>query len=339
MANDVLVSPLGRAPGAVSGVYFALAHQHEIGKVITVGTSNADVLKAANYYLAQLFAACGVAYTPIHIPATDLRGGSKEIMPYVAMVGQALEDAQRDAAESGGKVHVAVTGGRSGMGALAALATNLYGADFMWHLWVKQNIEEGGTVDKLTGLDDPEQMRVSRFLNPTVEPDACEVVRLPFLDLRPLHPVLWEYRRTGKLPDVVVNPLAALFNRSDIKRFADVFPAGLTFGAADEMMILKARYIQAKTPKEQHSILVELGELLQRYSVVDKDDRQPMIDLVISEASPEEWTKWAVKRARDRIGFWKWLSQNEKQMALSLSTATFLLTALELYLKACGLLP
>ncbi len=249
------------------------------------------------------------------------------------------EDAQHDVAERGGKVHIAVTGGRSGMGALAALATNLYGADFMWHLWVRQDIEEGGTVDKLTGLDDPEQMRASCFLNPTVVPDACEVVQLPFLDLRPLHPVLWEFRRTGKLPDAVVNPLATLFNRSDIKGFADVFPAGLTFGAADEIMRLKARYIQARMPGERRSALVELGELLQRYSVVDKDDCQPMIDLVADEASPEKWAKWAARRTRDRIGFWKWLAQNKDQITLVLSTGTFLLTALELYLKFQGLLP
>ena len=311
MANDVLVSPLGRAPGAVSGVYFALKQRRtEIGKVITVGTSHPHVRKAADSYLGPLFRHCGVVFDPVHVPALDLRGGSKEVMPYVAMIGWALEEAQRYAQQHDGQVHVAVTGGRSGMGALAALATNLYGADHLWHLWVRPEIEEGGTVDNLTGLNDPVQMERSPYLNPTVEADACEIVDLPFLDLRPLHPVLREYRRTGKISEAT-HPLASLFAHHDIQSFTQVFPAGLTFAAADEIMALKARYVQATTDRGREKVMIELGRTLERAGVVEKDDRQRMMDLVSGRADPQALIDLG-KKAKDRIGFWKWLAENKR---------------------------
>lgn len=334
MANDILVSPLGRAPGAVSGVYFALqvCHKMEIAKVITVGTSHPDVVSAANHYLGKLFPYLHVEYDSMHIPALDLRGKNREIMPYVAMIGLALEQAQ----QTSGQVHVAVTGGRSGMGALAALATNLYGADHLWHLWVHQRIEDGGTVDKLTGLTDPAAMARSPFLNPTVESDACELVELPFLDLRPLHRVLWDYRRTGEVPDPK-SPTAALFARAGIQSFTQVFPASMTFDMADEVMRLKSQYAQA-TPREQERIMVDLGILLQSAGIVNGSERQQLIDLVASQAAPQALIDLA-QRAQDRPGFWKWLGENKDAIASFNTLAQMLFEALKLWFNQRAPMP
>ncbi len=333
MSHDALVSPLGRAPGAVSGVYFALRERYdiEIGRVITVGTSHPDVLSAANNYLAKLYAHLNVDYDPIHVPAKELRGGKREVAPYVAMIGLALGQAQ----QAEGQVHVAVTGGRSGMGALAALATNLYGADHLWHLWVHQSIEEGGTVDKLVGLTDPEEMVQSPSLNPTVEIDKYEAVDLPFLDMRPLHKVLWHYWRTGESPDPT-SPLAALFGRAGIQHFTQVFPAGMTFEMADDILELKARYAQAAF-SEQARIMTELGALLQWAGVVNMSEWQHMTDLVIGRAAPEALIDLA-SRMQDRSGFWKWLSswldENKDRIAALEKIAKILFDALGLWFKA-----
>lgn len=271
MASDILVSPLGRAPGAVSGVYFALRCRFEIGKVVTVGTSHLDVVSAADNYLGKLLPHLGVMYERIHVPAKELRGGSKAVAPYVAMIGLALQQAHEEAQQMGGQVHVAVTGGRSGMGALAALATNLYGADHLWHLWVHQDIEKGGTVDQLTGLTDPDEMRRSPFLNPTVEPGMCEAVELPLLDLRPLHDVLWDYRRAGKVPEPGLQ-LAVIFSQAGIESFNAVFPPGITFETADEILQLEALYavtdqtggrvLERRAPRQED--LTELRQVLAR---------------------------------------------------------------------------
>lgn len=330
MPSNVLVSPLGRAPGAVSGVCFALRKRFEIkiGKVITVGTSHPDVLSAADNYLGKLFPHIGVEYDPIHVPAKDLKGGSREVRPYVAMIGLALEQAQR----MGGQVHVAVTGGRSGMGALAALATNLYGADHLWHLWVHQSIEEGGTVDKLVGLTDPAKMVKSPFLNPTVEPGKYDPVALPFLDLRPLHKVLWHYRRTGEVPDPE-SPLAALFARAGIQSFTQVFPAGMTFKMADDVLKLKARWYAQATRREQAQIMTELGAILERAGVVNKSERQQMIDLVNGHATTPALIDLA-SRAQDRLNFWKWLIEHKDAISALGTIGKVLFEALGLWFKA-----
>jgi hypothetical protein len=331
MPQEILVSPLGRAPGAVSGVVFALQAQQniEIDKVITVSTSHPDVKRAAKRYLTPLFAYCDVEYDPIHVPAKELRGGSKSINPYVAMLGVALERAQ----PALGHVHVAVTGGRSGMGALAALATNLYGADRLWHLWVHQDIEEQGTVDHLMGLTAPQEMFEAPVLNPTKQPDGCEIVDLPFMDLRPLHPLLWEYHRTGAFPDPN-SPLTQLLTSAGIQRFTEIFPAGLTFEKADQIMEMKTRYAEAE-PREQMNIATELGELLQEAGVVSQRERKAMVDLVIGDLAPEALLDWA-QDAEDKLGFWAWLRENKDSIGVLLSAGGFLLEALSIYLSTRG---
>jgi hypothetical protein len=331
---EVLVSPLGRSPGAVSGVCFALEKQRhiKIDKVVTVGTSHPDVQTAASNYLVPLFASLDIDYDPIHAPEPELRHGLRHVKPYVALVELALQNAQ----EEDNRVHVAVTGGRSGMGALAALAANLYGADHLWHLWVKPEIEEGGTIDKLFGLTDGKAMQNSPFLNPTVEEgdDAYDLVDLPFLDLRPLHDVLWTYRRTGQVPDPG-SPLARIFGHVGIDSFKDVFPAGMTFGEADRVLELKQEYVAADIQQRQR-ILVELGEILQRAGVVDKQERQRLIDLVNARAAPEALFDLAQEARRDWWGFWRWMKSHKGEIELTATMLGTLLKALELYFKANG---
>lgn len=328
--RGILVSPLGLAPGAVSGVYFALQKEgFEIDKVITVGTSNTDVIRAAKRYLAPIFTHQGVDYDPIHIPADDLRGGSRQVRPYVAMTGLALEQAQRE----GEEVHIAVTAGRSGMGALAALATNLYGADYMWHFWVRADIEIEGQVENLRRLIRSEQMVKSKLLNPTVEAQAWEIVRLPFLDLRPIQDMLRSYAREGKLPPE--SPLARLFARADIKDFTEVFPAGLTMADADQLMKLKARYAEIEDPRKRASLMVDVGEILQRAGVVEPGEKEKLINLVNGNAAPEALVDFA-KEAKDRVGFWMWIQQNKDSLDFILATTGFFLNALEIYLQFRG---
>jgi len=313
-------------------VYFNLKQAgYSIDKVITVGTSDALVLRAADRYLARLFQDPSVAveYEPIHVPAQDLRDGNRHVKPYVAMLGLALEQAQREAE----CVHVAVTAGRSGMGALAALATNLYGADFLWHLWVRPDIEENGRVDKLRTLTDPKKMIRNVLLNPTVEVDASELVQLPFVDLRPLHPVLWEYVRTGALPQEAA-PLATLFAHTGVKRLADVFPAGLTFADADAIVALKTEYVQA-TPDRRLAIMVELGEILHRAGVTTATEKEQLLSLVNGAAAPKALFELAEK-SKDRLGFWDWLKQHKDSLEAFASVSEVIFKVADLFFKDRG---
>jgi len=338
---DVLVSPLGRSPGAVSGVYFALqARGLEIEQVTTVGTSHPDVRSAADNYLTPLFKHQEVMYDPIHVPGHDLKDGRRNVAPYVAMAELALKNARGD----DHRVHAAVTGGRSGMGALIALATNFYGADNLWHLWVKQDIEERGTVDKLHGLVDPVEMERSQYLNPTVagqEGGAYQLVDLPFVDLRPLHEVLWTYRRTGKVL-VPNSPLTRLLTSAGIRRFDDIFPAGMTFAQADRILNLAEGWAQT-TYEDHNKITTELGEILEKTGGVEPDEKQWLFDLVTGQAAYEELFDLAKAARKDRLGFWKWLVQHKEEIDVAAKVVTgsagvlgVLFKALELYLKAYG---
>lgn len=70
---NVLLSPLGFAPGAVSGLYHALEREEEIriGRVITISTTHSQV-KAAARVLERHFDSLGVAYHPQYIDDAEL---------------------------------------------------------------------------------------------------------------------------------------------------------------------------------------------------------------------------------------------------------------------------
>ena len=107
--KGVLVSPLGLAPGAVSGVYFALREEgFDIGKVITVGTSDRHVQRAAKRYLTPLLKHEGVDYEPMHILAEELHSNDDEedndqVLSYVAKVGLAWRKHRQGRAGSHGR--------------------------------------------------------------------------------------------------------------------------------------------------------------------------------------------------------------------------------------------
>jgi hypothetical protein len=207
----VLVSPLGRSPGAVSGVYFGLQEQGtQIREVITVGTSNNDVWNSADYWLEPLFSTePDATYRSRFIASEDLRGGERDVGPFTARMGLYIQQAR----DAGHIVHVAVTGGRSGMGALGALAAQLYGAHHLWHLWVAPEIEQNGTIDKLN----PPEDRTNVYLNPTVQgKETWELVALPFVDLTPLHPIIRDYLCEGAVNPKTVPPAMLGFLDAEI---------------------------------------------------------------------------------------------------------------------------
>lgn len=238
MTEHVLVSPLGFAPGAVSGVYFALKEYQDLAvdKVITVGTGH-DAVRDASAKLETLFRCVGnVTYKSCYIDATDLRGQERDASgPFAARMGLYVDRAHR--AEQ--TVHVAVTGGRSGMGALAALAAQLYQADHLYHLWVHEEIERLGIIE---ARPDPQ----NRYINPTVEKGLCELVDLPFANL------------SGLVKDVQHSPTELSEHWVDLvgekapialDTLTGYVPPGLSLRSARELLGLSEQwYFQEETP-------------------------------------------------------------------------------------------
>ncbi len=220
--QHTLISPLGMSPGAVSGVAFALRRgvsegdniiHYPISRVVTVGTSHSEV-KEASQCLQPLFAAAGIEYHAEFITQEELKGNDQSVPNFVTRLGD-LFDRYRDE-----KLHIAVTGGRSGMGALAGLAASLYGADFLWHLWVPETIEAKGHIRFLQKPFTPD----NEYLNPK----EYELVSLPFVDLSPLHEDFWKYYHSGDLTvDAQVRPLLAQLLGGQMQ-LGDVFPGGVS---------------------------------------------------------------------------------------------------------------
>lgn len=330
--TNILISPLGRSPGAVSGVYFALqARDVDITKVVTVGTSHPDVIAASRNYLARLFNHLGVIYDPIHLPEQELRNERRSVMPYAGMMGLVTQNAKNEGAEA----HVAVTGGRSGMGALAALAAQFYGAVKLWHLWVPAEIEQGGTVDQLRGLVSPQDMLESPYINPTKWGDkAWDLVDLPFMDLSHLLPALREYQQSGKQPDLN-SALLQILSKTGIKRLSEIFPAGMTIEQAEEYLGLVKKYRQAPNQAEREAEILEIGMLLQRTGIVSAEDRQKLLELLKANASIDELLRLV---QNDRTGFWAWLRAHKDEVISFTALSELVLHALELWLKTGGVI-
>ena len=323
MSEHVLVSPLGFSPGAVSGLAFALIEEnYPISWVITVGTAHEDV-KASAQILETLFHDMDILYKPLHIPATELRQSEDSTDAFVSHMGLALESACKDR----NKVHVGVTGGRSGMGALAALATNLYGADHLWHLWVEDYIEKGGRSKNLLPTIE------NQFLNPTVVPDAYELVDLPLVDLRPLHPIIWEYYKDGREPDPH-SALYQLFQGGQIKRLQDVFPAGLTMSKADELINLIRTY-KDMDPGDQDKAMMELGSILAHAGVIDEATKTKLQKLV-KAGLPSNEVLAIAKTANDKMDFWKVILKNQDTIGVTSNVIAAMLQGIVLYLQIKG---
>lgn len=322
-SEHVLISPLGRSPGAVSGVYFGLQDRHmPVSKVVTVGTGHGDVKKAADY-LRQIFAHLNVSYEPIFLPEEELRGGKRSVMPYASMIGLVIEKACETFDRP--EVHVAVTGGRSGMGALAALAAQLYGASKLWHLWVALEIEANGTVDKLQPALNGEALCSNKVLNPTLAgKQAWDLVDLPFVDLRPLQPYIRLLHKNKELTSTQP-ALDEFVQKLRIQDLFEVFPAGMTFAQGERCLELIRRVRLAKTLAEQQTALLDLGVLLESAGMIGSGERSELVNALLSVDTLAELNQ-RFEKSKGLTSLWRKLKEYESQIKSITSIATALPT-------------
>lgn len=328
--SDVLISPLGRSPGAVSGVYFALREKgFNIDRVVTVGTSHPVVIRASQDFLSRLFAALDVEYEAIHLEGLDFTSERKIVMLHARRMGVEIERARA----AGGQVHISVTGGRSGMGALAALAAQFYGGSHLWHLSVPLEIEEMGDTEQLAGLISTSDFLASPALNPTLAGEqAYSLVSLPFSDFSGIKNLLTYYAQFGKLPDAASVAMLAFLKDAglSVDMLRQVYPAGAAFEDLDDYFRLVERYWRASEAHTRESILVEIGVWMQRTGILAPEDRDRLTILLHTNGSADELLQLAKK---DSTGFWAYLKQNKDQLDLVMKAFELVLNLGEFYLK------
>lgn len=336
MTEHILLSPLGMSPGAVTGAAFALQQHEPITRVVTLSTNHAKV-RLASQFVAEVLASAAqpIDYSPEFLDTPELRRSDDTATTFMTRFELLIQEARQQVGD-GGKIHVAITAGRSGMGVLAASAASMYGADRLWHLWVSEDIELRGHVDVLPR---PLTRASMRYLDPTPYVDEFELVPLPLTDLRPLHPHLWMYRQTGYMPPPD-HPFFHLFKTGAIQRFQEIFPAEMTMKQADDILELQARFAQADS-REQNEIALELLRILGRTGDTGSEFYQRMARLVMRGAEPGAFMR-LIAESPSSSGFWAKLNERadelETMLTLGLTGGSFLLNLVIVYLQVTGYL-
>jgi hypothetical protein len=190
--TNILLSPIGRSPGAVTGIYYALAEQKDVVQIDTVvllSTAMPQVKKAAQM-VKQVLGSDRVLVLPLRAaedkdPSHDFNDQATALN-FIQLANAVLDHGNR----AGDRVYIGISGGRSSMGALATLSAYVYGAAGIYHLWVDEKIEEQGDITKL------QSMRSSQYM-PILKPPTGQY-RLVSIPLAPFD-ALWDRGRLGEV--------------------------------------------------------------------------------------------------------------------------------------------
>ena len=168
--KGVLLASLGKAPGAVSGLYHALTERGiSIHKVVTISPKSPNVRRCVTVLQTE-FGKRNVEYKPIYIDAEDIRSES-DAFEFKAAFSAALQEHDRPENE----VHLGIAGGRTSMGALMAIVAQMSAPHaYLYHLGVPDEIEEDGAITRLFSLSPARQQEV-------LFPKEYELVKVPFV--------------------------------------------------------------------------------------------------------------------------------------------------------------
>ncbi len=194
MAN-ILLSPIGRSPGAVTGIYYALAEQEaavQIDAVVLLSTAMPQVKKSAQM-VKQVLGSDGVNVVALPLRSAETKEPSHDfddeatVLNFIQLANAVLDHGSR---AEGDRIYIGISGGRSSMGALVTLSAYIYGAAGIYHLWVDEEIEKKGDITQLL------QMRPSQYM-PILKPPAVRR-RLVSISLAPFD-ALWDRGRLGEV--------------------------------------------------------------------------------------------------------------------------------------------
>jgi hypothetical protein len=170
----VLLASLGHSPGAVTGLYYALAREGKPAtRVVTFAPSDQDTRDAAGICEDE-FRQLGVPYTNHFLDLEDIAddGDAREFKAAFASLLQ-------ESLHSGAEVLAGITGGRTIMGALMTIVAQTSAPEqvTLYHLDVDSDIEEDGRLPRLWNFENEERWR--ELLAPPEE--KCRLVKVPYV--------------------------------------------------------------------------------------------------------------------------------------------------------------
>lgn len=175
----VLLASLGLSPGAVTGMYHALARAGKpVTRIVTFSPANRDVRDAAGICESE-FRRLGVPYRNHYLDAEDI-ASDNDAQAFKGTFNGLLQELVSNDAE----VLVGITGGRTIMGALMAIVAQTAVSDqsaarvSLYHLDVDDDIEEEGRLPRLWNYQHDEH-RWRELLAPPAA--KCRLVPVPYV--------------------------------------------------------------------------------------------------------------------------------------------------------------
>jgi len=155
--SNILLSPLGRSPGAVSGLYHALDESGVgIDRLIVLATADTAVQESARAlrYHFQAKPKEFLIIQPVSSKDDPDMVDERAVYGFIHRVNAVLYNKQPD-----DRVYIGIAGGRKTMSALATLSAYIYGAAAAYHFWVHEEIERCGDI-----FDLPSQPRKREWI-------------------------------------------------------------------------------------------------------------------------------------------------------------------------------
>lgn len=290
MSRHILVTPIGRSPGAVTGAYLALSSRagmgYDIDEVVTIGTGDL-LVQQAQQFVDDVFKLnderiCA-KHTPMNIDAAELDEESS--FAYLEMWKKVLRGARE--AQQPPRVSICLTPGYAGMSGLAVLATNFYGADELLHFWIPEEIT------KISAINHPQHPRLADLdvvqINPFAADDPqWEMVPLSFTSLDALYPIIREYieseKKTYPAIDTVWYHLSKLANYNELIAEFERLPPK----AVEELILLAPGNFAALYRERQLEIELSFDRIMRHYHITDEALRDSLWQAVKSARSGEQ---------------------------------------------------
>ncbi|HXF69768.1 MAG TPA: CRISPR-associated protein Csx14 [Thermoflexus sp.] len=182
MTRKILLATLGEAPAVITEAIDLLTEQGaRPDGVLLLHTEDPDVRESLELLLQHLPAHCGISdVRPVSVGSYGDIDSTEAAVGFMQIACAQLKTYREH------RLFVSIAGGRKAMSALLALATQFYGAERLFHIWVPPWLEEAGRISSLRGR--PEEL-VQKHLHPPLdapERDRPKLIDLPFIALFPM---------------------------------------------------------------------------------------------------------------------------------------------------------
>jgi len=187
MIKRVLISTLGETPCVVTEAIDILKNEGKmVDEIFLITTSDPNTLESADLLKTHIpkYYKNKIIINSLQIDSYKDIINPKSARKFMKLCYQALGKFKNEDAE----IYVCISGGRKTMSALITLAVQIYGANELFHLTIKdvdENLEKECNIKNITPIKKNIEI-LDRILHPPTE--KINIIRMPYVGL-----FLWIY--------------------------------------------------------------------------------------------------------------------------------------------------